>query len=156
MMNSKKVFLQSMLISVLMSGCFSDPFLTERLKNLPAIKGEVESLPSVERYSDEQHRLLQSYFGTIEALDLTLRQNPDDLELLNEELEKESIQEFCSSFLVQKIRYLELRKPCQRNKFFVCAESMNQYPALVKRIRDSLNPRNRARFDGSSVCSGAL
>ena len=147
----------SILIPLILAGCFwKHPILATQLKDLPAIKLKVEQLPPAARYTDEEHELLKSYFGTLESLETTMNHEVDDLEAINLELSKIDLEGFCKDYLIQNARYQELRKPCIRNKFFVCAESMNQYPKILARIRNLLSEENRNRFDQIGVCKGAL
>ena len=142
--------------ALVLSGCIGNSFLKNELKELPSLKSELERLEVQDRYSYEQQMLLKRYFSTIEALEFSIRTEVDDLERLDEELEKQNLEAFCRDYLLQQERYKVLRKPCVRNRFFVCAESMNQYPKLVKSLRERLNERNQSRFDAQPICKGAI
>lgn len=103
-------------------------------------------------YQGEQHAALKSYFETSENLIQLLDEEPKAPKKFNEYLAKKDINDVCSRVLVDVASWKAAMKNCLKNRYFLCAEAVRQYPDNFKKLRDALTTENRERFDQAEAC----
>jgi len=107
-------------------------------------------------YQKEQHEALKAYFEKPEALLQLFQEEPKAAQGFNEYLSKQDFEVICAKTLLTARDWATAVGHCQKNRYFLCSESVRQYPEEIRNLRESLNAENQSRFEAAESCRAAV
>ncbi len=150
MVKTRLFILFSFIIPIL--GCNEEEQIKQWLDEAGQLKIEAEKNISQAPYAKEQYQSFKGYFSKINQIPNTLSDEEKFRKPFNQFLSKNDLEALCKKVFIQKESWTALMRACTKNRFFLCAEEVRSYPAMIQAIKGFLNEENQKRFQGTTAC----
>lgn len=137
--------------SLLLVGCENEDIQSWR-NETKRLRERAEHQIFSEPYRRGQHMAFKSYFTSLGAMALSLRQDSGKRQRFNEAASRSGFTSLCQDLFMSEALWQRLMVSCTKNRFFLCAEEVRAYPSFVRALRDGLRPDLQRRFDHASQC----
>lgn len=107
------------------------------------------SIPKVP-YGQDQQGAFKAYFDRFDSLLQLLEEEESASGVLNDYLSKQDMEKVCTRVFMSPDSWSDLVAKCQKNHFFLCAESVKRFAENVKALWGTMNAENQKRFEATS------
>ena len=156
-LESKKLkLLCGLLFSIFLCACEEEEDIQKWITETESLRIKAEQEGEVVPYREEQFKALKAYFGEINVMIFSLKDDPEKTNAFNEMLTTLDLQQLCDQVLLDYNHWQRMLQRCQRNNFFLCAEEVRTYQSSIKALRNLMSPEQGQRFDKTKSCMEAI
>ena len=125
---------------------------SEVVSNISKLRAGTESTLTATPYRVKEHQAIKDYFVSVNELAIQLKDNSKFNRNFNIYLAGQEMAKFCSEVLVSVQDWNEIKVNCTRNRFFLCADEVNQFTEYKKSLVAGLRTDLQQVFKNTSEC----
>lgn len=122
--------------------------LEEVGRNRTALESIVDRVP----YQTEQHQVIETYFKNLNDLAIELKDYQKSQKRFNNYVAQNGVEAFCKNTFLDKKRWADLQRNCNKNGFFICAEEVRSFNLLKESLKNSLYEDAKKQFMTTESC----
>jgi hypothetical protein len=103
-------------------------------------------------YRNKEHQAIKDYFVGLKDFTIAIKENSRTNKRLNSYLGTESMKKFCSDIFISQNDWDQIKVNCTRNRYFLCTEDVNEYPAGKQALSELFYPNILQVFRNTSEC----
>ena len=131
---------------------FAQEEVGARSSNLARLKTNLEAVVDRKPYKADEHSAIKAYFAEVASFIEDLEEYPKYLRKFNQYLRNEGVESYCKNAFVDQKRWNDLVKNCSKNSFFLCSESVREYPGMKQKMVTLLDDDNKSEMGKNPSC----
>ncbi|MBL7665626.1 MAG: hypothetical protein JNM93_10880 [Bacteriovoracaceae bacterium] len=140
------------ILCILCGHAFAQSDIVQMISDTASLRIEAESIVGTTPYRATEHQIIKNYFVRIKDFVDQLKENARKKRRFNNYLESQEMSKFCSGIFIGVSDWEQIKIDCTRNRFFLCAEDVNEYNESKKIFFEILSDVLLKIFQNTSEC----
>jgi hypothetical protein len=133
-MTAVRALIAALLLGVL-SGCNGEKEIAHWISETESLKSEVVRLSGASDYATDDQQKLKTYFSRISELARLAQDDPRSVTALEKYILKGPTG-LCQRVFVSRDDWGRIRRACEQDGYFLCAEEVRVYPQAIRLLRE--------------------
>ena len=125
-------------IALMSSTAFAQSDIFSMISDVSKLRVSTESTLNATPYRAKEHQVIKDYFVGIKEFAADIRDNSRTKNRFNNYLAGQKMSSFCSDVLFSVDDWNQIIINCTRNRFFLCAQDVLEYPEMKKVLAETL------------------
>lgn len=140
------------MLSLASATSYSQSEVVSMVANVSKLRLEAASTLKAVPYREKEHQAIKNYFVGLKGLISQLQSNSKTNRRFNDYLGSQDIAKVCMDILLSSSEWDQIKVNCTRNRYFLCAEDVNEYPDTKKTFALEIAPHLLEQFMNTPEC----